>query len=291
MSYSLQTNGDGTILAAAAWEHTVSLWDLRSYSHLQTLETTFDTSLALNDDASILYATASRWKGVAAYRTSDGEELWRRTDLGGRFIRISKNERLLYCFGGTSCETLNRQTGKSKRLFRGVHELWESPFDETLLIAKKGGLYIQYAEGKSRRKISGLSSQIFHVTFSPARIFTFENRGPLRCIDIHSGKELWQVTGAREMGLMDLAFAPSLGRLFATEWNTSRGGPYKLLGFDPDTGHRDTIAEFEAGDSLFCLSGTALVFWSGEVYDVTSGAVLAKLSIGHLRKYAPRSKE
>jgi len=275
--WKLVANRAGTILAFGAFEHSVSLWDLQTLSHQRTLETTFDCSLALNDDASILYTTAVRWKGVAAYCTSDGSEIWRRTDLGGRSIRISKDQKLLYCFGNKSCEILNRLTGKSKRLFRGVHDLWECPTDEILFLEKKGKFDIQNSATKTPCKVPRCSFATLDVAFSSDRIFVSESRGPLRCLDLRNGKELWRDVPPDDEHYLQIAFAPAAHRLVAVRWNT-RGGPHRIFHFRPDNGDQTHVADVESGlDSLFCLDGTVLVTLEGRVYDAATGALLATL--------------
>jgi WD40 repeat protein len=280
--WKLVTNRAGTILAFGAYEHTVVLWDLQTFSRQRTLETTFDCSLALNDDGSILYTTAVRWKGVAAYCTSDGSELWRRTDLGGRLIRISKDQRLLYCFGKKSCETLNRLTGKSKRLFRGVHDLWECPTDEILFLEKKGRFDIQNSETKAPRKVARCSFGTLDVAFSSDRIFVSESGGPLRCLDLHSGKEVWRHVPPANEHYLQIAFSTSTHRLVTVRWNYSCGGPYQLFHFRPESGDHSHVADVESdGDVLFCLDGTVLVSRKGRVYDATTGALLTTLPFGN----------
>jgi len=284
--WKLVANRAGTILAFGAFERTVSLWDLRTFSHQGTLETTYDTSLALNDDASVLYTTAWRWKGVAAYHTINGSELWRRTDLGGRSIRISKDERLLYCFGDKSCETLNRLTGKSKRLFRGVHDLWECPSNEILFLEKKGKFDIQDGATKSPRRVPRCSFGTLDVAFSSDSIFVSESGGPLRSLDLRTGKENWRHVPPDNEHYLQIAFSPQTRRLVAARWRYSRGGPYQIFHVDPQNGDHIHVADVESdGDLLFCLDGTVLVTLKGRVYEVATGAPVATLPFAnHLGK-------
>jgi hypothetical protein len=237
--WNLVANRAGSMLAFGAVEHTVSIWDLRKFSHRCTLETTFDCSLALNDDASVLYTTASRWRGVAAYRTADGSELWRRTDLGDRSIRISKDEKLLYCFGHKSCEILNRLTGKSKRLLRGVHDLWECESNETLFLEKKTKFDIQTSGAKTCRRVPRCSFGTLDVAFSSDRIFVSECGGPLRCINLLTGKEMWRHVPPDNEHYLRIAFSPANSNLVAIRWRYSHGGPYQIFHFCQENGdHR-----------------------------------------------------
>jgi hypothetical protein len=283
----LQTNWQRNILLQTELERIVHAWHLESRKRIWTMETTFDTSAAINDDASELYVTSRAYYGIAAYRCCDCQELWRRKDMGDRSVQCSKNPKLLYSFNQSSCEPLNRLTGKSKNLLRGVHKLWESPYQSLRLFKKKNGYQIVRDEDQVvTAKIPQLFFFTQDVCFTPSTILISESGQAMRslamgqivrCLDIQNGKQLWRHDSPPDSHFILLAFAPALDKFFGLQWNPRRGGDYELFSFDPLSGHPTHINSVAGGDAVFCLDGTAIVTLEGRIISVEDGTEMGRL--------------
>ncbi|MBC7855051.1 MAG: hypothetical protein IAF94_16590 [Pirellulaceae bacterium] len=274
----LQTNWQRNILLQTEHERIVHAWHLESRKRIWTMETTFTTSAAINDDASELYVTSRAYYGIAAYRCCDGQELWRRKDLGDRSVKCSRNPKILYSFNPTSCEPLNRLTGKSKSLLRGVHELWESPYQAIRLFEKKSGYQVVRDEDQTVvAKMPRLSFATLDVCFTPSTVLISESREAVRCFDTQCGRQLWRHDPPSDSHYILLAFAPALEKFFGLQWNPRRGGDYELFSFDPVSGRPAHISSVVGDDAVFCLDGTAIVTREGRMISVEDGMKMGRL--------------
>src|ERR1700743_3832223 len=139
--HHLAASPDGFLLAAAEVKSIVHLWDLNSLARLRTFETTLDAGgsrLAVSHDGGLLAVGAYQRYGIAAYRSSDGSELWRRKDLKkGQGIRFSYNcARIVCCLDGSASERLDPLTGESGKTLRGIRNFWTSSFASQCLLQR-----------------------------------------------------------------------------------------------------------------------------------------------------------
>jgi len=284
----LQTNWQRNILLQTELERIVHAWHLESRKRIWTMETTFDTSAAVNDDASELYVTSRAYYGIAAYRCCDCQELWRRRDLGDRSVKSSKNPKILYVFNQSSCEPLNCRTGKSKKLLRGVRKLWESPYQSLRLFGKENGYLVVRDEDQAvTARIPRLWSFTQDVCFTASTVLISESGQAVRsldmgqtvrCLDLQNGKQLWRHDSPPDSHHILLTFAPALEKFFGLQWNCARGGNYELFSFDPGSGRPAHVASIASGgDAVFCLDGTAIVTLEGRMISVEDGVEMDKL--------------
>lgn len=127
----------------------IEIWRVPSCNRVCLLNVKYDTSATTDAGGTVAFTSNHRQNGIRAYETSTGQEIWSRRDLGDRRIRLSKTFPLLYAFSKQSCDVLNGETGKSKRILRGVHELWESPYENTEFVEKKKRFYL-LRDGKAK---------------------------------------------------------------------------------------------------------------------------------------------
>jgi hypothetical protein len=211
-------------------------------------------------------------EGIAGYSASDGTELWRRKDLKKtQTLRVSLDGRRVYaCFDNRSCQVLNRETGKTIKTWAGVRDVWESPYQPVMLLEKRT-LILQSLE---ERKIASIPAETFAVlcvAFGPDVVCVSESTGSLRCLDTKIGEERWRF---QEKGqhFLELAFAEQAQAFVGVCWPYERGGSFRLLRFEPQSGESSVVTELgKAGQFEFCLRGTRLLTSDGSVMDSVTG--------------------
>jgi WD40 repeat protein len=272
----------GSVIAAAEFERTVHVWDVAESRHLATFPTIMDfggTRLAVTPDGEHCIAAAYHVEGIAGYAASGGTEKWRRKDLKKtQTLRISLDGRRVYaCFDNRSCQILNRETGKTIKTWAGVRDVWESPYQPVMLLEKRT-LVLQTPE---ERKIANIPAETFAVlcvAFAPGLVCVSESTGPVRCLNTATGEERWRF---QEKGqhVLELAFAEQAQAFVGICWAYERGGSFRLLRFDPQSGEVSVVTELgKAGIFEFCLRGTRLLLSDGSVIDSATGRLLGMLA-------------
>ena len=271
----LASSWPGSVIAAAEFERTVHVWDLAASRHLATFQTIMDfggTRLAMTPDGKTCIAAAYHVEGIAGYAASDGMELWRRKDLKKtQTLRVSLDGRRVYaCFDNRSCQVLNRETGKTVKTWAGVRDVWESPYQPIMLLEKRT-LLLQSPEERKLATISAETFAVLCVAFGPGLVCVSESTGPLRCLDAQTGEERWRF---QEKGqhFVELAFAEHAQVFVGVCWPYERGGSFRLLRFEPQSGAASVVTELgKGGEFEFCLRGTRLLSSDGSVTDSATG--------------------
>ena len=271
----LASSWSGSVIAAAEFEGTVHVWDVAAERHLATFLTIMDfggTRLAATPDGRNCIAAGYHVEGIAGYAASDGTEVWRRKDLKKtQTLRVSLDGRRVYaCFDNRSCQVLNRETGKTIKTWAGVRDVWESPYQPVMLLEKRT-LVLQSPEERKVASIPRESFAVLCVAFGPGLVCVSESGGPLRCLDTQNGEELWRF---QEKGhhFLGLAFADQAQAFVGVCWPYERGGSFRLLRFEPQSGAASVVIELgQAGEFEFCLRGTRLLSSDGSIMDSVTG--------------------
>ncbi len=172
----------GPVMAIGEFEKTVHLWNVAEPKCLGTLDTVLDFGgdrLAVTGDGK--QVVAGSWtKGVAAYCTTSLNAQWHRKDLKHpQYIRISVDDkRIICCLDTKPCQELDRSTGETIRTFRGVRELWESPYDPVRLVVNLNRRrFLQTLDGEKLFEIPKETFAILSTAFSPGFVCTSESGG------------------------------------------------------------------------------------------------------------------
>src|SRR5262249_36325207 len=265
----------GSVIAAAEFERTVHVWDVAAERHLATFPTIMDpggTRLAVTPDGKTCIAAAYHVEGIAGYAASTGTEVWRRKDRKKtQTLRVSLDGGRVYaCFDNRSCQVLNRETGKTIETWAGVRDVWESPYEPVMLLEKRP-LVLQTPDERKIANIPAESFAVLSAAFGPGLVCVSESGGPLRCLNTKTGAERWRF---QEKGqhFLELSFAEQAQVFVGICWPYERGGSFRLLRFDPQTGVVSVAAELgKAGRFEFCLRGTRLLSSDGSVMDSATG--------------------
>jgi WD40 repeat protein len=272
----------GSVIAAAEFERTVHVWDFDGPRHLATFPTIMDfggTRLAVTPDGRNCIAAAYHVEGIAGYVASDGTELWRRKDLKKtQTLRVSLDGRRVYaCFDNRSCQVLNRETGKTIKTWAGVRDVWQSPYQPIMLLEKRA-LVLQSPEERKIATIPVESFAVLCVAFASGLVCVSECGGPLRCLDVQTGDQRWRF---QEKGqhFLELAFSEQAQAFVGVCWPYERGGLFRLLRFEPQSGAATVVADLgKAGNFEFCSRGTRLLSSDGSVMDSATGSCIGRLA-------------
>jgi len=266
---------DSSIAALAEFESVVHIFDLRLRRKLASFKSTLDfggTRLAVTNDGKCCIAGAYHRHGIAAYRTLDGEELWRRKDLKKvQRIHVAPNgESIFACFDRTACHQLSVEDGATVQTIRGVRDAWQSCLNDYSVWEKRDRLVVNHGSNLLAR-IQRETFGVLDVAFGLETFCFSEVGADVRCIEHRSSNERWRYAPRKGSHVLSLAYNPASKRYFAVEWPYQRGGAYSLIGVDEDSGKKFAVARIHAYEHAFFSSGTCLMLADGRVLSTSSG--------------------
>ena len=273
---------DGAIFATAEFKSVVHLWDLLTLTKLNVFETVLDfggSRLAISPDGKIVVTGAYEKEGIAAYRASDGVELWRRKDLKKvqqlQFDR--EGHRLWCCFdeGGSKC--LEAKDGKSALSLRGVKRLWESQFGSAQIFCRSADLAISYNLSEVV-PIPKASFAVLKAAFSESQVCISEAGGPVRVFSLSSAKEVWRHDPKKGVHFLNVAFSYATETFVGVSWPFEKGGPSILTDFNKATGTAHPICEVDSPEIIFCKKGSRLVTRLGTVVETKDGRIAGRFA-------------
>jgi hypothetical protein len=280
----LATSFSGSRFAAAEFEHTVHIWDLRTATRQATFNTVLSFGgrrLAITCDGNRCAAAAYHVRGVEAYSTSEGAVLWRRTDLKKvQSVSVSIDDRRIYCcFDEKPCHVLSCDTGRTIRSWRGVRSVWESPYEELMLLVKRA-FVVQSHDEREISRFERESFGVLSVAFALGFVCVSEAGGPLRCLSTSSGYEVWRFS-ERGKHFLNLAFSETANAFVGVLWPYERGGRHQLFRFERETGAVLDVSELpQAAEFAFCQRGSRLITSDGSLINVATGGLEYVLPFG-----------
>ena len=279
----LAASFSGSVMAIGEFETTVHLWNVAEPRCLGTLNTVLDFGgdrLAITGDGK--QVVAGNWtKGVAAYCTASLSTQWHRKDLKHpQHIRISADDkRIICCLDRKPCQELDRSTGETVRTFRGVRELWDSPYEPvrlTVHLNKKR--FVETIDGEKLFEIPKETFAILSTAFSPGFVCTSESTGAVRCFDTQSGEEVWRFAPEKGSHFLNLGYVEQASS-FAGVCLPYEGGGHQTLFRLGDTlpTCKPILDLGHCGDSAFCLHGSQLMLGSGDLINSLTGEPIHQL--------------
>jgi WD40 repeat protein len=277
----LATSLSGSWVAAAEFEHAVHIWSMETGKLVRTLATPLDFGgrrLGVSADGKSCVVGAFTIGNVISYDTDAGVELWRRQGLAHpQRVGFTPDDRqIIVSLDKLGCHMLERSTGKTLDVFKGIRAITRSPYGPLSLFCGKS-LEIRNASGTTEAMLPRKSFAELAVAFGPQHLCVSESAGPLRCWDLRDYSERWCHHEADRHALY-LACNPSSEAFYAVDWAYKHGGKARLLRFESSTGQLTVVREFERLHlSAFCLEGTRLINACGEMIDVETGQIIGQL--------------
>jgi hypothetical protein len=119
---------------------------------------------------------------------------------------------------------------------------------------------------------------VLDVAFASDCVAVTESGGPVRCLSLLTGTELWRHTPAPGVHSICLTFSASLDQFASLEWGYEAGGARRLMHLSKTSGTSSFITDLtKARDFSFSLSGSLLISSEGDVIEVASGKMIRRL--------------
>jgi hypothetical protein len=240
----LSVSPGGSLVAAGASEHEVSVWDV-----------------------------AIR-RQIGSFRSV----LWKRKDLKKvQTVSMSTSGQVVYIgFDLRPCKVLQTDSGYTVSNMRAVRRVFPSHYGPFALLDKTKPEVALLPDGKRSFAIQRCSFAILDACFSPLALAISESGGPVRCFEVGSGRELWRYQQLR-CHIIDLCYSGRQNAFFGVERNL-RGGDTALVRLEAASGQATPVCQVRwAAAAAFCLGGEALLKSDGDIIDVASGASIGTI--------------
>jgi hypothetical protein len=280
----LVASARGSVVAAAAFERLVEVWDVRQPALLGAATTVMDFGgkrLGIWTDPLQLVAAAYEVHGVVGYDAS-GRPIWTRRDVqNAQHVRSALHARAVYvACEEAPCELLDVATGRTLARIRDVRDVIESRFQPLCLLARDE---LELASVPALEPFARIPRETFALlcaAFSPDAVLISESGGPVRCVAIN-GTERWRWRPAKGAHVVDACFSAAANAFFGVLMSYANGGPLRLARFEPDTGKELVLAELgDAETTCFCADDQLLLTSNGGVIDLQSGQSRPTVSLG-----------
>jgi len=265
----------GSIVAAALSETTVQFWSVSKEEQIGQAETVLDGGgkrLALTSDGTVCIA-GSWLYGISAYTVPDGKTLWSRKALTKvHFIDVSMSSDKLFCgFDSGSVLALEVRTGKVVEDLKRTKRVIQSQTGSQRVVVRKDEYLVQSSH---EFKVPALSFTIWDAAFSSEAVCISEPDAEIRCLELSTGKLLWH---HRSLESDRLAFNAADKRFYAVALRSSSSYQGSLIRLAPSLLQCDQVADINSCDGSFDPTGTVLVTMRGDVYETSTGRIIANL--------------
>lgn len=266
----------GSLIAAALSESTVQIWNWGQSQQVGEFETIFDSGgrrLALAAEGSICIA-ASWTRGLAAYSVPKGSCLWRRPDLRQvQLLTLSPSGQEINCgFDKGQLAVIDAKTGTLVKTVKNAKGIFCSRVASLELVQEKKRYRIV---GDQQFHIPAESFTLYEAVFSPEAVCLSEPDAGVRCIDLESGKLLWQHS---DLQTDHLAFATADFNFYCVAMKHDPPNECSLVRLAPNLMDCDQVVSIgSCWESAFSQSGDVLVTMRGSVYETCTGRLLTQL--------------
>jgi outer membrane protein assembly factor BamB len=281
----LAASRDATKVAAAFFEKTVQIWDLKTRERRAEFETvfTFGGGGRLALDAAGQKCVTAGWGqgkrgGVACYDADTGELIWHRQDLRQtQFVRFSSRRGGFWCFPESGrTRLLDPDNGSDVDSVAGFHRFYESEYSGELLLERRKRDYI--LKNGEPRKIPRITFAILEVAFGTQSFVVSEAGGPVRCIDSSAGIELWRFTPEKGSHFLHLWFRSTDGNFYGVLRHYEQNLYRRLVRLDAATGEAKIVCDLDSWYEAYCAKLDYVVSSSGDLVDLAEGRVLHRLN-------------
>lgn len=279
----LATSFGGSRAAAAAFERTVSIWDLQTGEHVATFQTVLDFGgrrIVVNEQGTLCAAAAYSGRGLACYDISTGSVIWSRRDLKHlQDLSVSRDATQLYCGAETrGCAVLDFATGQTLDSFRGVRRVVEDRYQSILFLDQAQPL-MRHLHTGALLPIIPTRSSFMDATFGPDLICVSECAGPIRALDKQTASEVWRCEQPPGRHALRVQYVESEQAFAAIDYSfTVTGCPRELVLLDATTGVRRGATDLGSiAEAEFCDEGRAVLTSDGRLIATSSGLVVRTL--------------
>lgn len=270
-------------IAAAFFEETIQIWDVRSHLKIAEFPTVFCAgarNLAFTPCGRLLVTAKSTGRGVlAGYDSLTGELLWEHRPIAypSRVSFSAAGDHLWCTVDGNHVEFLDPKTGSTVNKISGTSAYMEGPGTRRLTVpARKRKNVITLTSQNGRFELQTLTFALLDASFAEDCVCLTEASGPLRCISLANGKERWRFVP--EGGhVVQLCYSASLNVFFGVLLDRKDGRRRKLLRFDAENGASREICALDGWEQVFLPDLEQIVMSSGEIRSLRNGEIVRRL--------------
>ena len=290
----LATSNNPQWVAAAFFERTIQIWDLKSQEKINEFQTVFCTganNLALAPLGGILVAGLSRNSGrVAAYKLPSGKKIWEQRLIYPSSLRFHPSGQSILCIRNErSILRIDAHSGDILEVIDGTSRYIEDASENFLRIPiEKGNIQIGLPGKGHAFNVDARGLWLLDAKFSPHSVCLSQARGTVRCISYIEGKLLWEFDPGSSSHVLRLHYSPTQNAFFGVLRNFEKGGPRHLMRFDAARGLPELVCEFDSWEEVFLDTADQLVTSAGEIRDLSNGNVVGRLAFPQ-REYHPDS--
>jgi hypothetical protein len=163
-----------------------------------------------------------------------------------------------------------------------VRGAWESPYAAVRLLERSRDYAMADPEGPTAT-IPRASFAALSVAFSRSLVCLSEAGGPVRSLDLSSGRERWRHVPPKGTHFLRVAFSEDSAAFVGVSWPFERGGAILLQRFASD-GKATVLAEIgPTAEMEFAARGGRIVTASGAIYAVSTGKQTRSLAFPFAR--------
>jgi hypothetical protein len=271
-------------IAAAYFEHTVQIWDVRAAKRLAQFDTVYDFGGSrITLDAAGDHCITAAWTkgtkgGVACYESLSGSVIWHRTDIRhAQSVKFSRRGKCIWCtVQDGAAHRLHPRTGETLEKVNAVKRVYDSPHADLRLIERRHRNY--FLKGKTEVQVPRLTAALLDAQFSTDSVCLSESGGPVRCVDTKSGEERWRYEPPKGTHVLRLGYRKADRCFYGVEREYVSGTARKLLRFAAEDGHRQELRNLRSWDETFCMEADCMVASNGEVVSLSDGRLVNRLA-------------
>lgn len=239
-------------IAAALFERTVQIWDLKSGQKVSEFDTVFSFGgrrLALDPSGELCFAAGwapGKNGGVACYEASSGKLLWHRADLAQtQYLTFSNADATLWWVPETgSTFRLNALNGDAVEQIKGIKSIYDSSYGDVRLMEKRTHDYVVTA--KKDFTIARLSFALLDAAIGPDSICICESGGLARCLDLTSGSERWTSDPGKGLHLLRLWYRSEENAFYGVRWEYENGESRIFVRLEGRTGELREVCDLSS---------------------------------------------
>ncbi len=273
----------GDIVAAAEFEHAVSLWNVATGEKVSEFETVMDYGgrrLALSQSKSACLAAAYHIYGLACYNTPAGDLRWERKELKKvqRIVVTPDEEFACCCFATGPCQVVDIATGETAYSVRGLAYIWFHPQNKYRLYQSRSYKLTVVHQDDTKAFSIAPASKLLDAAFNEKYLAITQMGADVLVFDLSSGERLALHKQPTGQHVLRLSGMPDTDDFFGVQWSYQKAGLKRLIRFSPNTAEHEVICDIgTASEAEFCYGGRTLLTSDGDVVDCKTGRIERKI--------------